>query len=126
MSLHSYSNYSNNSPLKNNINSMKYNYPSSIYIHCYSQYEKHLKENNDTPNNLNLFSGLCVVLIAIYLSFPIFFKNKYLYNALVDNIFKAKNSRNNLIKIEFINFVPYLYNMNKELFPQLIRYLLFC
>ena len=95
---------------------MKYNYPSSIYIHCYSQYEKHLKENNDTPNNLNLFSGLCVVLIAIYLSFPIFFKNKYLYNALVDNIFKAKNSRNNLIKIEFINFVPYLYNMNKELF----------
>ena len=106
------------SMITNRDKEMKYNYPSSIYIHIYSQYEKHLKENNDTPNNLNLFSGLCIVLIAIYLSFPVFFKNKYLYSALVDNIFKAKNSKNNLIKIEFINFVPYLYNMNKELFVE--------
>ena len=97
---------------------MKYNYPSSIYMHVYSQYEKHLKENNDAPSNLNLYSGLCIVLIAIYLSFPVFFKNKYLYSSLVDNIFKGKNSKNNLIKIEFINFVPFLYNMNKELFTE--------
>ncbi len=95
---------------------MKNNYPSTIYIQLYSQYEKHLQENGDIPNNLNLFSGFITILISIYLSYPIFFKNQYLYSSLVKNILKAKNSRNNLIKIEFINFAPQLYKMNKELF----------
>ena len=97
---------------------MRNNYPSIIYIHAYSQYEKHLKENNDIPNNINLFSGLCTILIAIYLAYPAFYKNQYLYTTLVSNIFKAKNSRNNLIKIEFINFVPDMYKMNKEIFTE--------
>ena len=95
---------------------MRNNYPLGIYMHVQDQYEKHLKDNNDIPNNINIFSGLCTILMAIYLAYPIFFKNQYLYTTLVNNIFKAKNSKNNSIKIEFINFVPVLYKMNKELF----------
>ena len=95
---------------------MRNNYPSTIYLHVYDQYEKHLKENNDIPNNINLFSGLCTILLAINISYPIFFRNQYLYTTLVNNIFKAKNSRNNQIKIEFINFIPHLLKMNKDLF----------
>ena len=56
--------------------------------------------------------------ISIYLSYPIFFKNQYLYTSLAKNNLKAKNSKNNLIKIEFINFIPLLYKMNKELFEE--------
>ena len=97
---------------------MRNNYPSIIYIYVYSQYEKHLKENNDIPNNNNLFSGLCTILIAIYLAYPAFYKNQYLYSTLVSNIFKARNSKNNSIKIEFINFVPDMYKMNKEIFTE--------
>ena len=104
---------------------MRNNYPLAIYMHVHSQYEKHLSDNNDIPNNVNIFSGLCTVLLAIYISFPIFFKNQYLYNTLLNNIFKAKNSRNNLIKIEFINFIPNLYKMNKELFSEKYLYSFF-
>ena len=97
---------------------MRNNYPFAIYIHAYSDYEKHLSENHDVPNNINIFSGFCTILLAIYYSYPIFFKNQYLYTSLVKNIFKAKNTKNNSLKIELIYFFPFLYKMNKELFTE--------
>ena len=61
----------------------KNNYPYGIYMHVYSQYEAHLRDNNDIPNNINIFSGMCTILMAIYLSYPVFFKNKFLYTTLL-------------------------------------------
>ena len=104
--------------LANRDKNMKNNYIAVLYNYVFTQYEKHLKDNNDSPSNLNILSGLTIVLQKIHISSPIFLKNESIYNNLVNSIIKSKNSKNNLLKIEFIKFIPQLYQMNKDIFTQ--------
>ena len=64
MSLHSYSNYSNNSPLKNNINSMKYNSNTQSFIsyeqdNSIFQFESMLNNISEWQNNPIEATRLC-------------------------------------------------------------------
>ena len=104
--------------LANRDKNMKNNYIAVLYNYVFTQYEKHLKDNNDSPSNLNILSGLTIILQKIHISSPIFLKNESIYNNLVNSIIKSKNSKNNLLKIEFIKFIPQLYQMNKDIFTQ--------
>lgn len=102
--------------LSNRDKGIKTHYINIIFKYLFEQYEKHVKENNDIPNNIYIFSGLTIILQKIYIASPTFLKNKSIYNNLVNYIYKSKNSKNNSLKIEFIKFLPQLYQMNKEVF----------
>ena len=102
--------------LSNRDKGMKTHYINVIYHYIFTQYEKYVKESNDIPNNINIFSGLTIILQKIYIASPTFLKNDSIYINLVNIIYKAKNSKNNSLKIEFIKFLPQLYQMNKEVF----------
>ena len=102
--------------LGNRDKNMKKNYIAVLFTYIFAQYEKHLKENNDIPNNINILSGLGIILQKIYIVSPVFLKNESIYINLMNNILKSKNSKNIQMKIEFIKFVPQLYKMNKEIF----------
>ena len=104
--------------LANRDKNMKQNYIAALFNYIFTQYEKHLKDNSDLPNNINLISGLTIILQKIYVSSPIFLKNESIYNNIVNSFIKCKNSKNNLLKIEFIKFIPQLYLMNKDKFIQ--------
>ena len=102
--------------LSNRDKNMKTNYIAALYTYIFNQYERHLKENNDVPNNINLFSGLAIILQKIYIASPSFLKNESIYTNLIKNLIKSRNSKSNLLKIEFLNIIPKLYTMNKEIF----------
>ena len=102
--------------LGNRDKDMKTNYINVLFNYIFTQYEKHLKENNDIPTNINLISGLTIILQKIYNVSPIFFKNDSIYINLVNSILKSKNSKNVQMKIELIKFIPQLYKLNKEIF----------
>ena len=95
---------------------MKNNYTAVFYNYIFTQYEKHLKDNNEIPSNINLFSGFTIILQKLYNVSPVFFKNESIYISLVNNIIKAKNSKSTPLKIEFIKFIPQIFKMNKEIF----------
>ena len=96
----------------------KYSYEQLIYFRVYNTLLIHLKENNDTPNNLNLILGLIEVLKNIYISEPLFLKSDKIYISLVEQLMKCKLSKNNQIRVEFIRFIPQLYTINKEIFTK--------
>ena len=102
--------------LGNRDKDMKNNYMAVLFNYIFTQYEKHLKDNSDIPNNINLFSGLTIILQKIYIISPSFLKNESIYNNLVNSIYKSKNSKGTSLKIEFIKFIPQLYKMNKDIF----------
>lgn len=102
--------------LSNRDKNMKTNYIAALYTYIFNQYERHLKENNDVPNNINLFSGLAIILQKIYIASPSFLKNESIYTNLIKNLIKSRNSKSSLLKIEFLNIIPKLYTMNKEIF----------
>ena len=86
--------------LSNRDKGMKTHYINVIYHYIFTQYEKYVKESNDIPNNINIFSGLTIILQKIYIASPTFLKNDSIYINLVNIIYKAKNSKNNSLKIE--------------------------
>ena len=94
----------------------KYSYQQMIFYLVINTYNIHLKENNDVPSNLNLVLGVIEVLKKIYISDPLYLKNEEKYIELVKNLMKCKNSKVTLIRVEFIKFVPELYQINKEIF----------
>ncbi len=95
----------------------KNEYLKIVYNYIYSQYVIHAQENNSIPNNSDLVSGFLIILQKIYFAEPSFFKDTALYTKLVDNLMKCKNClKNNVIRIEFIKFIPKLLQMNKDLF----------
>ena len=96
----------------------KFSYEQLIFYRILDIYKAHLKENNDAPNNLNFFLGLIEVVRNIHISEPSFLKNKDQYKLLTELLMKCINSKNNQIKIEFIKFVPELYQINKEKFSK--------
>ena len=109
--------------LANRDKNMKSNYIAALFTYIFNQYEKHLKENNDIPNNINIFSGLTVIIQKVYIASPSFLKNESIYINLLKNIIKSKNSKNISLKIEFLKIIPKLYTMNKEIFTK--KYLKF-
>ena len=104
--------------LKNRDYKTKKNYEQKIYDRVIKRYKDHLKENNDSPNEINIVLGLIEVLKKIYISEFIFFKNEKNYIDLVEELMKCKNSKLNQIKIEFFNFLPELCKMNKGIFNE--------
>ena len=104
--------------LGNRDKNLKDNYIAVLYKYIYNQFEQHLKDNNDTPINTNLFSGFIIILQKIHISAPNFFKNDSIYISLVDNLMKSKSSKSTSLKIEYIKFLPQLYQLNKEKFKE--------
>ena len=97
----------------------KNEYLKILYNYLYSQFVIHAQENNDMPTNSYLVSGFLIILQKIYFSEPSFFKDPELYKKLVENLTKCRNSiKNNIIRVDFIKFVPKLLQMNKDLFIQ--------
>ena len=62
--------------LKNRDYKTKKNYEQKIYDRVIKRYKDHLKENNDSPNEINIVLGLIEVLKKIYISEPNFLKMK--------------------------------------------------
>ena len=115
--------------LKTRDSQTKFAYIQMIYVQIYSQFTKNIHDNGDTPNNINLFSGFTEIVKRIHLSEPLFFlKDDKAYEDLASNIIKAKNSKNQSVKIEFIKYMPELYLINKEVFQQkyLLKFFEFC
>ena len=104
--------------LKNRDYKTKKNYEQKIYDRVIKRYKDHLKENNDSPNEINIVLGLIEVLKKIYISEPFFLKNEKNYIDLVEELMKCKNSKINQIKIEFFYFLPELFQMNKGIFNE--------
>ena len=102
-------------------NNMKNNYVVAIYEHIFTQFQKGILKNNDTQSNINLLSGLSIVLKNIYIYSPNFLKNGSMYINLANAISRFKNAKNDDIKIEFIKFLPQLYQINKEIFIEHYR-----
>ena len=106
--------------LKKRDRETKKSYMSILYVNLLGQYEFNVKINKSFPTNFFLVSGFLLNLKKIYLSYPIFFKDETLYKTLVNNLMKCKNCGKNEIniKIEFIKFIPDLYQMNKIIFKK--------
>ena len=97
----------------------KFCYIQMIYMQVDEHYIKNIHDNGDIPNNITIFSGFTEVVKKIHLAEPLFFlKDDKVYEELASNIIKARNSKNQALKIEFIKFVPELYLINKEIFQQ--------
>ena len=95
----------------------KNEYLNIVYNYIYSQFVIHAQENNDIFTNSYLVSGFLIILKKIYFSEPSYFKETELYMKLVENLAKCRNCiRNNIIRVEYIRFVPLLLQMNKDLF----------
>ena len=107
-----------NHMLMNRDSKTKYSYEQLIYYNIINTYKKHLKDNNDSPTNIHLVSGLFEVLKKIYISEPYFLKNDKNYNEIVQQIMKCSNTKIISIRIEFIKFIPELYLINKEIFVE--------
>ncbi len=83
----------------------------------YAHFIKNIHDNGDIPNNVNIFSGFTEVVKKIHLAEPLFFlKDDKSYEDIVSNITKAKNSKSQSVRIEYIKFVPELYLINKEIY----------
>ena len=106
--------------LVNRDNETKKSYMSLLYLNVLSQYEYNTKLNDLYPSNYFLVSGFLIFIKKIYLSYPMFFNDESLYQTLVDNLMKCKNCVKNEIniKIEFIIFIPDLYQINKKVFKK--------
>ena len=88
-----------------------------IYAPMYAHFIKNIHDNGDIPNNVNIFSGFTEVVKKIHLAEPLFFlKDDKSYEDIVSNITKAKNSKSQSVRIEYIKFVPELYLINKEIY----------
>ena len=115
--------------LKSRYSQTKFAYIQMIYMEANSKFIKNIHDNGDIPSNVNIFSGFTEVVKKIHLAEPLFFlKDDKAYEDLASNILKAKNSKNQALKIQFIKFVPQLYLINKELFSQnyLVKFFEFC
>ena len=107
-----------NHMIKNRDYKTKFSYEQLVFYRVIDIYKAHLKENNDAPNNLYYYLGLIEVARNIYISDPSFLKNQDQYRILFELLMKCHNSKNNQIKIEFIKFVPELFQINKEIFTK--------
>ena len=107
--------------LMNRDDETKKSYVSIIYFNILGQYDFNVKLNNYFPNNYFIVSGFLLNIKKIYLSYPLFFNDESLYKNLVENLNKCqscgKNEEN--IKIEYIKFIPDLYQMNKKVYKKL-------
>ena len=106
--------------LLNRDSETKKSYMSLLYFNIFRQYEFNVKLNNTFPNNYFLVSGFLLFLKNIFLSYPMFFNDEILYIQLSDKLMKCRNCGKNEtnIKIDFINFIPVLYQMNKTIFKK--------
>ena len=106
--------------LMNRDNETKKSYVSILYYNILGQYDFNVKINDFFPNNYIIVSSFFLNLKKIYLSYPIFFNEESIYQNLVDNIMKCTNcgKKEENIKIEFIKFIPDLYQMNKRIFKK--------
>ena len=103
--------------LKNRDYESRTKYQTLIFDIILSEYKNHLKESSSDPNNINLISGIIIILKNIYDSEPLYFiKNENIYFNLVEKLSKCINSKSNQIKIQFIKFVPELFQMNSDIF----------
>ena len=103
--------------LKNRDYESRTKYQTLIFDIILSEYKNHLKESNSDSNNTNLISGIIIILKNIYDSEPSYFiKNENIYFNLVEKLSKCINSKSNQIKIQFIKFVPELFQMNSDIF----------
>ena len=96
----------------------KYSYEQMIYYHVIEDFQKHLKDNNNIPNNINLVLGFIEVIKNIFISDPLFLKNEKMYLNLVELFWKCKNSKVIQIRVEFIKFIPELCQINKDVFSK--------
>ena len=107
--------------LMNRDNETKKSYVSILYFNILGQYDFNVKLNNYFPNNYFIVTGFLLNVKNIYLSYPLFFNDEPLYKDLVENLNKCqscgKNEEN--IKIEYIKFIPDLYQMNKKIFKKI-------
>ena len=97
----------------------KKNYIMDLYETLFNQYIENIK-NNLNINSFSLVNGFLLILKKIYNLYPLLFTDDSLYTKLADNLMKfkkcGKNEQN--IKLEFINFIPNLYFMNKKIFKK--------
>ena len=107
--------------LMNRDNETKKSYVSILYFNILGQYDFNVKLNNFFPNNYFIVTGFLLNIKKIYLSYPLFYSDENLYKNLVENLNKCQNCGKNEenIKIEYIKFIPDLYQMNKKLFKKL-------
>ena len=115
--------------LKTRDSQTKYCYIQMIYMQVNADFIKNIHDNGDIPNNIIIFSGFTEIMKKIHLAEPLFFlKDNKVYEELATNIIKAKNSKNQVVKIEYIKFVPELYLINKEIFQKkyMAKFFEFC
>ena len=94
----------------------KFFYFKLTYEHIYNQFIDDINKNKDVPKDNLILSGFLITIENINLSEPIFFRDISNFAPLIRNLFKCFDSNNNLIKIEFIKFLPKIYNLNKTEF----------
>ena len=87
-----------------------------IYEHINSEFTNKLNQDKDIPKDHLILSGFLITIENINSSVPTFFKEVSLFSNLIKDLFKCFDSRNNNIKIEFIKFIPKLYELNKTEF----------
>jgi len=107
--------------LMNRDNETKKSYVSILYFNILGQYDFNVKLNNFFPNNYLIVTGFLLNIKKIYLSYPLFYNDENLYKNLLENLNKCQNCGKNEenIKIEYLKFIPDLYQMNKKLFKKL-------
>ena len=107
--------------LKNRDNLTKKRYIIILYETLLNQFQNaNMKNNNVNINNYYIVNGFLMIVKKIFQLYPLLFNDDSLYFKLADGVMKLKNVGKNEqnVKIEFINFIPYLYQMNKKMFKK--------
>ena len=104
--------------LKNRDSDTKKEQITTLYETLFNQFNANVNINNVNANNYFLINGFLLNIKKIFELYPILFNEKKLFTPLADSLMKLRNCGKNdkNIKLEFINFIPYLYKMNKKIF----------
>ena len=106
--------------LKNRDSDTKREQITNLYDTLFNQYNANININNANDNNFFIVNGFLLNVKKIFELYPILFSEKKYFTPLADSLMKlrtiGRNDKN--IKLEFINFIPYLYKMNKNIFKE--------
>ena len=106
--------------LKNRDSDTKKLYITTLYETLFNQYNSNVNINYPNANNFFIVNGFLLNVKKIFELYPMLFNDDSLFIKLGDSLMKFKNCGKNdkNIKLEFINFIPYLYRMNTKIFKK--------
>ena len=93
--------------------SAKKNFNELIYGRIFNSYKNHLEENYDIPYNSNITCGFITVIKSFKGNF---FKNEDKYKKLCDILMKCTLTKSTTIKIDFLQILPFLIEINVNFF----------